>query len=138
MHTLKIQILGIVGSIGLIAFIFELLRKRKLREEYAILWLLGGLVVLGLAIFRDGMKWLSGALGIYYPPAAILLVLMAGAYLMILHFSLVFSNQATKIKDMAQELALLRFEVERLRSNQGAEHYPGEGVRASRVGASRA
>ncbi len=118
MHTLKIQVLGIVGSLLLLVFIFELLRKRKLREEYAILWLLGGLVVLGLAIFRDGMKWMSVAMGIYYPPAAILLVLVGGAYLMILHFSLVFSDLAGKTKDLAQELALLRFEVERLRGSQ--------------------
>lgn len=130
MHTLKIQILGILGSVGLLLFIFELLRKRKLREEYAILWLLGGMVLLGLAIFRDGMKWLSGALGIYYPPAAILLVLVAGCYLMILHFSLVFSNLSTKTKDMAQELALLRYEVERLRGLAGDNKDSTEDLRA--------
>jgi hypothetical protein len=118
MHTIKIQFLAIAGSLALLALIFELLRKRRLREEYAILWLLGGTVCLTLAIFRDGMKWLAGALGIYYPPAAILLVLVAGAYLMILHFSLVFSNLAGKSKDMAQELALLKLEVEQLRGTQ--------------------
>ncbi|MBM3266551.1 MAG: DUF2304 domain-containing protein [Candidatus Sericytochromatia bacterium] len=115
MHTLKIQLLGIVGSLALLLLIFELLRKRKLREEYALLWLAGGAACLALAVFRDGMKWFAQALGIYYPPAAILLVLLAGAYLMLLHFSLVFSQQAERTKRLTQEVGLLKLEVERLR-----------------------
>lgn len=122
MHTAKIQVLGILGSLALLVLIFELLRKRRLREEYAILWLGGGLACLLLAIFRDGLKWLAQGMGIYYPPAAIFLVLMAGAYAMILHFSLGFSKIVGQSKELAQEVALLRLEVERLGRTQPAKN----------------
>lgn len=111
----RIQILSIVGSVMLLGFILELLRKRKLREEYSLVWLGGGVVFLVLSIWRDLLTQLSFAVGIAYPPAALFLVLIMGAYLMLLHFSLVFSKMAEKNKAMAQEIALLRLEVDRLR-----------------------
>ena len=114
-QTFRIQILSVIGSVLLLGFIIELLRKRKLKEEYALLWLLGGLVFLVLSFWRDLLTQLSFAIGIAYPPAAIFLVLIMGAYLMLLHFSLVFSKMAEKNKAMAQEIALLKLEVDRLR-----------------------
>lgn len=113
-QTFRIQILSIIGSVLLLAFILELLRKRKLREEYSLLWLGGGMLFLVLSIWRDLLTQLSFALGIAYPPAALFLVLIMGAYLMLLHFSLVFSAMSEKTKAMAQEIALLKLELERM------------------------
>ncbi|MNR80350.1 hypothetical protein D3C72_110720 [compost metagenome] len=117
-QTFRIQILSIIGSILLLAFILELLRKRKLREEYSLLWLGGGVLFLVLSLWRDLLTQLSFALGIAYPPAALFLVLIMGAYLMLLHFSLVFSAMSEKTKAMAQEIALLKLELERLRKDR--------------------
>jgi hypothetical protein len=105
-----------VGSLGLLAFILNLLRTRRLREEYSLLWLLGGLAFLTLSIFRDALTTIAYAIGVAYPPAALFLALIMGAYLMLLHFSLAFSKAAEKSKAMAQEVALLKLEVERLRA----------------------
>ena len=117
-QTFRIQILSIIGSVLLLAFILELLRKRKLREEYSLLWLGGGVLFLVLSLWRDLLTQLSFALGIAYPPAALFLVLIMGAYLMLLHFSLVFSAMSEKTKAMAQEIALLKLELERLREDR--------------------
>ncbi len=123
MHTLRIQILAVAGCVALLALMFELLRKRRLREEYALLWVGGALVCLVFATFRGAIKAVAEAMGIYYPPAAILLVLLGGAYLMLLHFSLVFSSLSERTKRLTQEVGLLRLEIERLgraRSSQPA------------------
>jgi hypothetical protein len=112
----RIQIISIVGSLGLLAFILNLLRTRRLREEYSLLWLLGGLAFLTLSIFRDALTTIAYAIGVAYPPAALFLALIMGAYLMLLHFSLAFSKAAEKSKAVAQEVALLKLEVERLRA----------------------
>lgn len=119
-QTFRIQILSIIGSVLLLAFILELLRKRKLREEYSLLWLGGGMLFLVLSLWRDLLTQLSFALGIAYPPAALFLVLIMGAYLMLLHFSLVFSAMSEKTKAMAQEIALLKLELERLREGDAS------------------
>jgi hypothetical protein len=117
-QTYRIQILSIIGSVLLLGFILELLRKRKLREEYSLLWLGGGVVFLVLSLWRDMLTQLSFAIGIAYPPAALFLILIMGAYLMLLHFSLLFSKFAEKQKTLTQEVALLRFELERLQHFQ--------------------
>jgi hypothetical protein len=111
----RIQIISILGSVALLAFIVSLLRRRKLREEYSLLWLFGGVVFLVLSVFRDMLTQIAFAVGIAYPPAALFLALIMGAYLMLLHFSMVFSKNAEKTRAMAQEIALLRLEVERLK-----------------------
>ncbi|MFN3428422.1 MAG: DUF2304 domain-containing protein [Candidatus Sericytochromatia bacterium] len=120
-QLVRIQVISIIGSLALLAFIVDLLRKRRLREEYSILWLLGGVCFLVLAVFRDLLTQVSFAVGVAYPPAALFLMLIMGAYLMLLHFSMVFSRLADKTKLMAQEIALLRLELDRVR----AEREPG-------------
>ena len=117
----RIQIISVIGSLLLLGFIVDLLRKRKLREEYSLLWLFGGVCFLVLSVFRDLLTQLSFAVGIAYPPAALFLVLIMGAYLMLLHFSMVFSRLADKTKRMAQEIALLRLELERVKGERAPE-----------------
>lgn len=120
----RIQIISILGSLALLAFIIGLLRQRRLREEYALLWLFGGVGFLVLSVFRDLLTRIAYAIGVAYPPAALFLALIMGAYLMMLHFSLVFSRSAEKHKALAQEIALLRLEVERLRADGEEGAFP--------------
>jgi hypothetical protein len=114
----RIQIISVIGSVALLAFIIQLLRQRRLREEYSLLWLFGGVAFLVLSVFRDLLTQIAYAVGIAYPPAALFLALIMGAYLMLLHFSMVFSRSAEKHKAMAQEIALLRLEIERLKAER--------------------
>ena len=52
-------ILAIVLSVGLLVFIIEAVRRRRLREEYAWLWLLVGVVMLALSVWYDLLNFLT-------------------------------------------------------------------------------
>lgn len=103
----RIQIVAIVGAALLLLGVLELVRQRKLMERYALLWLLSGVVILGLAIFRGGLETLAKTLGIAYPPNALFFVAFGFVLLLLLHFSIAVSRLADQSKVLAQRLALL-------------------------------
>ncbi len=63
----RIQIVAIAAATGLIVVLLELVRRRRLLERYALLWLFSALVLLGLAVWRDLLGWVASALGVAYP-----------------------------------------------------------------------
>ena len=70
MTPLPVSIAAAVASFVLLVVVFELIRSRRLRERYALLWLLTGVVLLGLSIWRDGLNTIAGWFGVEtYPPA---------------------------------------------------------------------
>ncbi|MBA7710864.1 hypothetical protein ES703_119812 [subsurface metagenome] len=70
---LRQKALAILLSVGLIILIFELVRRRKLREEYSWLWMLTGVVVFVLAIWHNLLLSISRLLGIALPASTIFL-----------------------------------------------------------------
>jgi hypothetical protein len=107
-QIVRIQILAVVGSVGLILFILELIRRRRLREEFAILWLAMGAVFLCLSIFRGLLDKFSYLIGIGYPPAALFLILIMGLMLILIHFSTAISELKETQKKLVQEIGLLK------------------------------
>jgi len=103
----RIQLVAIIGAAGLLLFVLELVRRRRLLERYALLWLLSALVLLGLAAWRDGLERLANAVGIAYPPNALFFVAFAFVLLLLLHFSAAVSRLADQSKVLAQRVALL-------------------------------
>src|ERR1700737_3031657 len=87
--------------------VLELVRRRRLLERYALLWLFSAVVLLALASFRHGLATLSRVLGIAYPPNALFFVAFTFVLLLLLHFSMVVSRLADPSKVLAQRLALL-------------------------------
>lgn len=110
--AIRIQLLAIVASIGLIGLIVWLMRRRKLREEYGLVWLGGAAVLILFSVWRDLLDQLAVTIGVYYAPAALLLIAIFFGVLISLHFSVVISRQAEQIKLLTQELALLRQRLE--------------------------
>lgn len=117
----RIQVVAVLGSLVVLGTIFHLLRRKKLREEYSLLWLAIGLGFLVLSLWRDLLTQISYSLGVAYPPAALFLILIMGAYMLLLHYSLVISKLADKNRELAQELGLLRMEVENLNARHALE-----------------
>lgn len=109
--TDRVQILAVVGCLGLLAVIFEAIRKRRLREQYALVWLLTGGVLLLLALWRDLLHQISALMGIYYPPSALLLIGIGFVVLILLNFSVVVSDLSAKVTRLTQKLALLEWEM---------------------------
>src|SRR3954467_11624771 len=105
---LKIQIVSILVSAGMFAVIFELLRRKRLMERYALLWLFASAILLALAAWKGLLATIAHAIGIYYPPSALFVIAFGFILVMLLHFSLVISRLADQNKLMAQRLGLLQ------------------------------
>jgi hypothetical protein len=103
----RIQIVSIIAAALVLLAIFELVRRRRLMERYAILWLGSGLVLLGLAIWRNGLEKIANGLGIAYPPNALFLIAFGFVLVLLLHFSIAVSKLADQSKILAQKVALL-------------------------------
>src|SRR3954453_11272546 len=111
----RIQLVSIGAALLMLFVILELVRRRRLMERYALLWLGSGLVLLGLAIWRDALTRLAHALGIFYPPNALFLIAFGFVLFLLLHFSLAVSRLSDETKLLAQRLALLE---QRVRSGE--------------------
>jgi hypothetical protein len=107
----KLQIVAIVASSGLVLIVFELLRRRRLIERYALLWLLSSVVLLGLSVWTGLLEVISKAVGIVYPPNALFMIAFAFVLVLLLHFSLAISRISGETKVLAQEVARLDKEM---------------------------
>jgi hypothetical protein len=110
----RVQMLAITVSVLLILLIIGLIRKRKLREEYSIIWLVAGFVLILFSIWRDLLDRIAGVIGVYYAPAVLLLVGLFFGALAFLHLTVVISKFADQNRTLAQELALMKEKLERL------------------------
>ncbi len=105
---LKVSIAAAIASLLLLVVVFELIRSRRLRERYALLWLLTGLVLLALSLWRGGRNTIAGWVGVTgYPPAVLFAVGTLFILLVLLHYSTVISKLADQNTILAQRLALL-------------------------------
>jgi hypothetical protein len=109
----KIQYFAIAGSIIFLIFIFILVRNKKIKEEYSILWLFFGLIFLLISLWRDVLVQLSNFIGIAYPPVAFILILILGIFLILIQYSMVISKLKEKNKDLVQRLGLLEHEIKK-------------------------
>ena len=110
----RIQIIAILGFLALFLIVFELVRRRRLQERYALLWLFAVGALLGLSVFRNLLEQTSNALGIAYAPSALFAVAFGFVLLLLLHFSLVISRLADQNKVLAQKLGQLQQRVDEL------------------------
>ena len=96
--------------IGLVIFlgIIELVRRRKLREEYSFIWLMTGFVFVLIAIKNDILTYLSELVGIILPINMLFFLALIFVMLLCLYFSLRISALTTQMKNIAQQLALLQ------------------------------
>ncbi len=114
----RAMVFGLAASVAALLFILELVRQRRLREEYSLLWLATAIVLLILSVSRPLLDVLASAMGIFYPPSALFVVAMIFVLFILLHFSTVITRLAQENKDIAQQVALLRYELERASANQ--------------------
>jgi len=112
MTSLRITIVAAIASLVLLVVVFELIRSRRLRERYALLWLLTGLVMLALSLWRGGLNTVAGWAGVHsYPPAILFAIAGLFVILVLLHYSTVISKLADQNTVLAQRLALLEQEL---------------------------
>ena len=106
------QIVSLIFSLIVVFVIFEMLRKRKIKEEYSILWFFIGGLFLIISLFPQSIDYLGNLLGISYSPTIILLIFIAFIFLVLIHFSVVISRIQNQNKDLIQEIGLLKKELD--------------------------
>jgi len=124
---IKIQL--IIGALSIILLLvtFELIRKKKLREEYSILWLFTGLAILVFSLWPEFFlsQFFVRMTGIFYLSAVVLIAFLF-LLLIVLHFSVVISKLTSHNKELAQRYALLELEF-----NEFKKQYPPSGKNPS-------
>lgn len=113
----RIQVLSIIGSLMLFLFILRLVKRKKLKEEYSLLWLGFGFVFIVLSIFKPMLEVVASAVGILYAPAALLLMLVISVFFILIQFSIVISKLAEGNKNLIQEVGILKAELKKLQSS---------------------
>jgi hypothetical protein len=112
----------VIMAVIICLLIFELVRRRRLMERYAILWLAAGVTVLVLGLWKGLLTTLAHAAGIYYLPSALFAVAFLFVLVMLVNFSMTISRLSDQNTVLSQRLALLQ---ERLEHGRGDGPPPG-------------
>jgi hypothetical protein len=129
---LRVQLVAILVTAGLFVVVFELVRRKRLMERYALLWLFSAAVLLALAVWKGMLEQVAAAIGIYYAPSALFVIAFGFILVLLLHFSLVISRLADQNKVLAQRLSIVQHRVEELENDAATEDHDVPAARASR------
>jgi hypothetical protein len=116
----RLQLVAIIGAVGLLLLVLELVRRRALMERYALLWLFSSVVILGLALWVDALTVIARAFGIVSAPNALFFVALAFILLLLLHFSAAMSRLSDQSKVLAQHQAILEQRIHELEGHARA------------------
>ena len=111
----KAQVIAVIVTVLLLAVVVELVRRRRLVERYALLWMFAAAFLVVLAVWNGGLNFIADVAGIKSPPNALFLLGMAVVFGLLLNFSIAFSRLSEETKILAQEVARLDREQRRVR-----------------------
>ena len=117
---LRTRVFVILAGIAILLFILNLVRKKKIREQYSLLWIVASLVLVLSAAFSPFVDRLAHLVGIYYPPAFLFLIAILMILVLQFHFSTVISNLREQNKALIQDVGILESELRALRERAGA------------------
>ena len=127
MTPVKISIAASVASLLLLLVVFELIRGRRLKERYALLWIVTGLVLLVLSAWRGGLNTIAGWMGVStYPPAILFAVATLFVIVVLLQYSTALSRLADQNTLLAQRVALLEERLAKVGDRAGERAALGE------------
>lgn len=106
------KIFAILASIFIMALVVELVRRRKLREEYSWLWMITGIVIILMVIFYDLLVFITHLIGAIAPTTTLFIFGLLFLMLISLHYSMQITKLSRQLKDMAQQLTLFKDQVE--------------------------
>lgn len=113
----KIQVFSLIISLLLALVIFQLIRKKKLKEQYSLLWFLTVVVMMVLSLWEGLLVRISNVLGIAVPSNALFMLALLFMFVMSLHYSMLISRLTDQTKMLAQRLALLDHDLRRERES---------------------
>ena len=120
---MRIEFLGIAVSLFLFVYVFNLIRRQKIRDEYSLIWFAVALFFLVISISRPLIDTIAAFLGIEYGPAALFLIIITVVLWVLIRFSMLLSEHENKVRTLIQEHAILK---ERLETIEGDEDAAGK------------
>lgn len=109
----RIQLLAVITSFLFLAYISWLIVKGKLREEYAIIWIVGTVVLIVFSFWREGLEVMANLFGVYAPPNLVFTGAIFAILIYLLHLSVTVSKLQKQNKTLAQDIALLKSKEEK-------------------------
>jgi len=106
------QIVGLVTAIGLFLLLIELLRQRRLREKYALVWFVLAVIALVGAAAPTLVYRITDLIGFQLPVNLIFFIAFLVLFALSVQFSLELGRMEERVRTLAEELAILRLEVE--------------------------
>ncbi len=106
-----LRLIAIVSSSAIFIIIIELIRRNRLKERYAILWLAASIILLILSIWERLLDRIALFIGFYYPPSLLFLVGFVFLMLILLYFSVIISALSEENKRLAQEIGILKLTI---------------------------
>jgi hypothetical protein len=113
-------VVALVVGVGMLFLVVELVRRRKLREEYSWLWLLTAAGIIVLTVWFSLLKWITHLIGAVVPSSTIFMFFFLFLVFISLHFSVVISKLTDRTKELAQRYALLEREMDELKQRSSA------------------
>lgn len=107
-NPLIIQLVCIAFTLLFLLFIFRLIVKGRLREEFSIIWIITAVIFNIFSFWRGGLDLIARLLGVYYAPSLLFMLLFCAVILYLVHLSVINTKQHDKIKSLSQEIALLK------------------------------
>jgi hypothetical protein len=126
----RVQLVAIAATAVLLVSLLDLVRRRRMLERYAIVWLGSVLALLALAAWSGLLTTVSKVIGIAYPPSTLFVIAFGFVLLLLLHFSIAVSRLADQSKVLAQRVALLEERNSRLEATLADREPQHEDVEA--------
>lgn len=112
----RVTVVGLIASAAGLVLVLELVRQRKLREDYSLLWLATAASLILLTLSRPLLDQFAAVLGIItYPPAALFLVAIIFMLAILLHYATVLTRLGRENRQLAQQMAILQWELHETR-----------------------
>ena len=109
-----VQIIAVLGSLGIFIVVIELIRRNHLKERYSLIWLTTTVVLIIFSLSRPLLHSIARYLGIYYPPSFLFLLAIIFLLVLLLHFSTVISSLSEQNKRLSQEIGILKIRLDRM------------------------
>ncbi|MCD9022987.1 DUF2304 domain-containing protein [Cohnella silvisoli] len=118
----NIYFISFLIGLGFTATVLHLIRSRRLREQYAILWLVLGVFMMGLSLFPGLLDGFSAMIRVSYAPSLLYLLAFVAVLFLLLHLSIAVSSLTSRNILLTQSLALLEHRINGLVRSQEAAH----------------
>jgi hypothetical protein len=103
----KTRVVAVAGALAMLVVVIELVRRRRLKEEYSVLWVVTSIVLLVLAVWYELLLKITSAIGAVLPTSTLFFFGLIFALAMLLHFSVRVSALERRVTMLIQEVALM-------------------------------